>query len=240
MSETVYPLAGAGALERKGLRDRVYDLILDMLMTADIAPGARLSIDALARDLKVSPTPVREALVQLERTGLVVREALKGYRVAPPLADEQLEALFDARLVLECGAAELAARDAAALVPLLEQALAEHRAIGATVRETGVEQGTWPVGLLREYFLVDWNFHHLIFEGTHNPFLIDMSSAISTRVHRLRQTVHSGLSDADEAVAEHGAILEALRSGGPEAASAAMRDHIEKVRIRSRRDVAAP
>lgn len=241
MSETVYPLAGAGALERKGLRDRVYDLILDMLMTADIAPGARLSIDALARDLRVSPTPVREALVQLERTGLVVREALKGYRVAPPLADEQLESLFDARLVLECGAAELAARDAVNLVPLLEQALAEHRAIGAKVREAADERaGTWPVSLLREYFLIDWNFHHLIFEGTHNPFLIDMSSAISTRVHRLRQTMHSGLSDADEAVTEHGAILEALRSGGPEAASAAMREHIEKVRVRARRDVAAP
>ena len=241
MSETVYPLAGAADLERKGLRDRVYDLILDMLMTADIAPGARLSIDALARDLKVSPTPVREALVQLERTGLVVREALKGYRVAPPLADEQLEALFDARLVLECGAAELAARNAGALVPLLERAIEEHRAIGSRVREAAHEHGgTWPVELLREYFLIDWNFHHLIFEGTGNPFLIDMSEAISTRVHRMRQTVRSGLSDADQAVAEHAAILEALRSQGPEAAADAMRDHIEKVRIRSRADVSAP
>ncbi|WP_077491090.1 GntR family transcriptional regulator [Sinomonas mesophila] len=241
MSETVYPLAGAAALERKGLRDRVYDLILDMLMTADIAPGARLSIDALARDLRVSPTPVREALVQLERTGLVVREALKGYRVAPPLADEQLEALFDARLVLECGAAELAARNAATLVPLLEHAVDEHRAIGERVRATAHEHGgTWPVELLREYFLIDWNFHHLIFEGTGNPFLLDMSEAISTRVHRMRQTVRSGLSDADEAVAEHAAILDALRSEGPEAAAAAMRDHIEKVRIRSRADVASP
>ena len=238
MSETVYPLAGAADLERKGLRDRVYDLILDMLMTADIAPGARLSIDALARGLRVSPTPVREALVQLERTGLVVREALKGYRVAPPLADEQLESLFDARLVLECGAAELASRNADTLVPLLERAIEEHRAIGDRVRAAADEHGgTWPVELLREYFLIDWNFHHLIFEGTGNPFLLDMSEAISTRVHRMRQSVRSGLSDADEAVAEHTAILEALRSQGPEAAAAAMRDHIEKVRIRSRADV---
>ncbi|GHG51428.1 GntR family transcriptional regulator [Sinomonas cellulolyticus] len=239
MSETVYPLAGAAALERRGLRDRVYDLVLDMLMTADLAPGTRLSIDAIARDLKVSPTPVREALVQLERTGLVVREALKGYRVAPPLAAEHLEALFDARLVLECGATELAARHAQELVPLLEQALTEHIAISHVVDEAVDEGEKLSVGLIRDYFAVDWNFHHLIFEGTRNPFLLDMSEAISTRVHRMRQTVKSGVSDADEAVIEHGAILEAFRSGDGAAAGRAMRDHIERVRERARKDVAA-
>ncbi|GAB2748682.1 GntR family transcriptional regulator [Sinomonas soli] len=239
MTETVYPLAGAAALERRGLRDRVYDLVLDMLMTADLAPGTRLSIDAIARDLKVSPTPVREALVQLERTGLVTREALKGYRVAPPLAEEHLEALFDARLVLEGGATELAARHAEALVPRLEQALAEHIEISHLVDQAVDEGEKLSVGLIRDYFAVDWNFHHLIFEGTQNPFLIDMSEAISTRVHRMRQTVKSGVSDADEAVIEHGAILDAFRSGEPGAATRAMRDHIERVRERARRDVAS-
>jgi DNA-binding GntR family transcriptional regulator len=92
---------------------------------------------------------------------------------------------------------------------------------------------------MRDYYAVDWNFHHLIFEGTQNPFLIDMSEAISTRVHRMRQTVKSGVSDADEAVVEHGAILEAFRSGEGAAAARAMRAHIERVRERARRDVAA-
>src|SRR5690606_5880841 len=73
-----------GDLERRGLRDRVYDLILEMLLEGDVEPGSRLSIDTLAKQLDVSPTPVREAMVQLERTGLVTREVLKGYRVAPP------------------------------------------------------------------------------------------------------------------------------------------------------------
>ncbi|MDP9884945.1 DNA-binding GntR family transcriptional regulator [Sinomonas atrocyanea] len=239
MSETVYPLAGAAALERRGLRDRVYDLVLDMLMTADLAPGTRLSIDAIARDLKVSPTPVREALVQLERTGLVTREALKGYRVAPPLAEDHLEALFDARLVLEGGATELAARHAETLVPRLEQALAAHIEMTRVVDEAVAHGEKLSLALMRDYYAVDWNFHHLIFEGTQNPFLIDMSEAISTRVHRMRQTVKSGVSDADEAVVEHGAILEAFRSGEGAAAARAMRAHIERVRERARRDVAS-
>ena len=235
MSQTAYMLGGSSGLERKGLRDRVYDLVLDMLMSSSIEPGTRLSIDAIARDLEVSPTPVREALVQLERTGLVTREPLKGYRVAPPISDGQLEALFDTRIVLEGGATELAIRDAAALVPLLEQALDDHRAVTRKVREAP-EDDRSSVALLHEYFAIDWNFHHLIFAGTHNPFLIDMSEAISTRVHRMRQSVRSGVRDADDAVREHAVILDGFRSGDPAIAAAAMRNHIEKVRTRSRAD----
>src|SRR5690606_42041440 len=77
-------------IERRGLRDRVYDRVLVLLLSDEIPPGARLSIETIARQLSVSPTPVREALVQLERTGPVTREALKGYRVAPPLTVDQL------------------------------------------------------------------------------------------------------------------------------------------------------
>lgn len=234
MVDAVFPLGASSSLERRGLRDRVYELVLDMLLSSGIEPGARLSIDAIARDLDVSPTPVREALVQLERTGLVTRVTHKGYRVAPPLADDQLESLFDARIVLESGATALAAAHAAELVPALEVALAQHVEMTARVR-SAASAGEIPVALLREYFAVDWTFHHLIFEGTRNPFLLDMSEGISTRVHRMRQTVETGVTDADQAVVEHRAILDAF-SEGPEAAAAAMRSHIELVRTRARSD----
>lgn len=219
----------------RGLRDRVYELVLGMLMSPDIVPGSRLSIDTVARDLNVSPTPVREALVLLERTGLVTREAHKGYRTAPPFSDGQLEALFDARLVLEGGATELAAMNAASVVPQLELSLVAHREVTRRVKSAAAT-GEIPVELLREYFVIDWSFHHRIFEGTHNPFLLDMSEAISTRVHRMRQTVRTGVSDAGDAVIEHEAVLEALKGGDPAIAGTAMRDHIEKVRTRSRSD----
>jgi DNA-binding GntR family transcriptional regulator len=221
---------------RRGLRDRVYDLVLDMLLSSQMEPGSRLAIDAIARDLDVSPTPVREALVQLERTGLVAREAHKGYRVAPPIAGDQLEALFDARVVLEGGATALAAADPAQLVPALEDALRAHEETTRRIRASG-DGADMPVGLIREYFVVDWDFHHRIFVAARNPFLLDMSEAISTRVHRMRQTLRTGVHDADDAVHEHRAIIDAVAEG-PEAAAARMRDHIERVRERSRRDAA--
>ena len=78
--------------------------ILQRLLEARWPPGARLSIDGLARDLEVSPTPVREAMVSLERSGLVEYVALRGYVVAPMLDAEQMTELLDARLVVETAA----------------------------------------------------------------------------------------------------------------------------------------
>jgi DNA-binding FadR family transcriptional regulator len=69
--------------------------------------------------------------------------------------------------------------------------------------------------------------------------LLDMSEAISTRVHRMRQNLRTGVHDADDAVQEHRAIVDAVAEG-PDAAAAAMRAHIERVRERSRRDALDP
>lgn len=234
MSDLLFPPTAVDSLERRGLRDHVYDRVLDVLLGPGVEPGTRLSIDAVARELGVSPTPVREALIELERTGLVTRVANKGYRVAPPLAAEQLEALFDARSILEGGAARLAAAHADALVPKLRAALERHERIAEELRRAP-GGGDASVDRIREYFAVDWHFHHVVFEGSENPFLLDMSEAISTRVHRMRQTVRTGVHDADQAIAEHRSIIDAF-SSGPDAAEAAMRDHVERVRERSRQD----
>lgn len=228
------PGFGTERITQLGLRDRVYDRVLEVLMGHDVEPGMRLSIDGLARTLGVSPTPVREALVQLERTGLVTREANKGYRVAPPLAGDQLEALFDARLILESGAVELAARgDTEALRRHLETALERQAAVAREVAEFGSEAA--PEELVGRYFRSDWDFHQAIFDATGNPFLEEMSEVVTTRVHRMRQIVGGGGDDTRRAVDEHRSILDAL-SVSPSAAVAAMRVHIDSVRVRSRAD----
>ena len=113
-------------LERKVLRDTVYESLVDMLMSGTLAPGASLSIDGLASGLAVSPTPVREALVHLERTGLVFREPLRGYRVAPLLDTDQVAQLCDARAIVELGALELAFQNADDLAEDLAKALVAH------------------------------------------------------------------------------------------------------------------
>src|SRR4051812_10810655 len=94
-------------------------------MDHEMAPGDRLNIDALARQLAVSPTPVREALARLESDGLVRKRPLIGYTVAPVLTRQEFEELYDMRLILETAAARRAAGvglDASALERLTAEA----------------------------------------------------------------------------------------------------------------------
>jgi len=172
--------------------------------------------------------------VQLERTGLVTREANKGYRVAPPLGGEQLEALFDARLIVESGAVDLAARgDVEALRSRLDAALAVQAAVAEEIAEVGVGEASEE--LMARFFRSDWDFHQVLFDATRNPFLEEMSDIITTRVHRMRQIVGGGDDDTERAVQEHRSILDAL-AVSPSAAVSAMRVHIDNVRVRSRAD----
>lgn len=234
---TSLPIRGVGELERRGLRDRVYDRILEMLLEGEVEPGARLSIDTLARQLDVSPTPVREAMVQLERTGLVTREALRGYRVAPPLQGEQLAELFDARLMLEVEAARLAAHRVDTLLPTLRRALEHHARESDRVVER-LDRGSVPLSLTRAYFDSDLEFHRAIFAASGNRYIQEMYDSLGALTHRMRQAVIRGPRDVHEAAREHRAIVEAFASGDADAAVDAMRRHIESVRARSVDDTA--
>jgi DNA-binding GntR family transcriptional regulator len=62
------------------LADDVYATVRQSLLDQRIAPGSRINLDALARELHVSHTPVRHALARLDSEGLVRREPFRGYR----------------------------------------------------------------------------------------------------------------------------------------------------------------
>lgn len=225
----------APGIARRGLRDHVYDSILDMLLRSDPTPGTRLPIDTIAHQLGVSPTPVREALVHLERTGLVIREALKGYRVAPPISAEQLREVLEAREMLEAAAVRLAAPAVDTLLPRLRAAQERHRLAGEAVIDS-FHHGESDVGLASEYFARDSDFHAVIFEHSGNRYLREMSASLGAQLHQLRRSVHRGVTDVREAIAEHTAIIDAFSSGPVAAAEEAMTTHISNVRIRALHD----
>src|SRR3954453_11508502 len=99
----------AAGLRRAVLADGVYEAIKALIMDQHVEPGAKINMDALARELEVSPTPVREALARLEADGLVTKKALVGYTAAALLDAEGLDELFEMRLLLEPAAASWAA-----------------------------------------------------------------------------------------------------------------------------------
>ena len=223
-------------VSRRALRDEVYDRILQMLLAGELLPGERVSIDTMARELSVSPTPVREAMVHLERTGLVTREALKGYRVAPPLDAVQLAELFDARLALETAAARLAARQGGArLVADLEAAQSEHTRISEAVVSADRESHSVPLVITQQYFDADHAVHQVLFDHASNRYLTGMYEDLGALTHRMRQAALRGPHDVSEAVAEHEAIVAAFGEG-EDAGVDALVTHIRNVRERSLRD----
>lgn len=228
--------AGLGpAAPRVGLRDEVYERILKLLLAGTVEPGTRLGIDTLARQLGVSPTPVREAFVELERTGLVTREALKGYRVAPPLSAKQYGELLEARTMLETTAARLAAPVAPTFLAQLREAHDAHRvSVDRILGYVADGRGEADVEAAADFYAKDSAFHRVIFEHCGNRYVSGMSDSLGAQLHRMRQVVHSGVPDAREALAEHELILEAFEgTGGGVTPEEAMRRHVEQVRRRA-------
>lgn len=217
-------------VSRQVLADHVYEELLAALMDGRLEPGTAISIDGTARELDVSPTPVREALARLEHTGMVRRVALKGYRVAPVYTREDFAELMEARLAIEPVNARLAC---ARLTP-------EHLAELATAVEDLKKAPRGPsFAEYRDYLEADERFHRLIAERTDNQFMVAAYAALGGQVQRFRLFGGVGITDAELAIAEHQSVLNALASGDPEKAAQAMAEHVQMVRGRAIADAPA-
>lgn len=218
---------------RAAMRDSIYDQLLTMVLSGKYPPGSRLSVDTLARDLKVSPTPVREALLQLQSTGLVEHVALKGFRVTHPIDRDEIDELFAARAIIETNAAGLAFDHRDELIPKLRAQHANHMSVAAELLSHATDQAVTENPDFIRYFDADWGFHRVIVEATGNRFLADMASKTSTHAVRLRQSVSHGVDDVNQAIAEHSRILSEFTSGDRDSTVKAMQEHIEAVHKRS-------
>ncbi len=227
-------------LERKVLRDTVRDQLFRMLVDGSLGPGMNLSIDGLARDLCVSPTPVREALVHLEHTGLVRRAALRGYTVAEPLSTKELHDLVAARRLIEGEALRVALdhldpteaegvegagrAGGSPLVEHLSGALDEQRRAFDEVTRHGA---LCPPAHLYAYLVSEWEFHRVLVAQSGNPYLERMLDFLEAEVHRVRRARDGRPLGAAASIAEHAEIVTAIGSGRHKAAAQALMDHLD-------------
>ncbi|WP_410663811.1 GntR family transcriptional regulator [Amycolatopsis sp. lyj-84] len=210
---------------RQPLADRMYEVLLGQFTDGRWSAGEPVNIGALSRELDVSQTPLREALARLEHTGLVRREALKGYRVAPLLTEFELIKLMDARLVLEPALAYEAARRTTPefLGEVLESV--DDLARAATSPDTAAFSAYWTI---------DERFHLLIAAQADNPFLEKAYRSLGGQVQRFRFFAKLGSARGAPGLAaeEHRAVYEALVAGEADEAAARMRRHIENAKQR--------
>lgn len=210
-------------LRRQMLADDVYEAIKTMLMDHVIRPGARISIDGLARDFQVSSTPVREALARLESEGLADKEPLKGYRATPLLTLEEFDDLYRFRLLLEPWAARRAAE-------LIDDAGRERL---RTELATAVEPTSVDYAGYKSLTAHDNRFHSLIaaLSGSEQVRLAFQRTHCHLHIFRL----HYQRDIGPEVLVEHRQIVEAIASGDPATAEAVMTQHLDNsmsVRLR--------
>lgn len=217
---------GEAQVARQPLADQMYDALLDRFMNGVHAAGEPLNIGALSRELNVSQTPLREALARLEHTGLVAREAMKGYRVSPAMTKREIGKLMEARVVLESAMTfETALRTTPEFLDEL-RATVEDLALSAERADTDTEY-------FRRYWSSDDRFHALIAKACDNAFLETAYRSLGGQIQRFRLFSKLGHTGAGFAAREHRAVYEALAARDPQRAAALMREHIENAKNRN-------
>lgn len=206
-------------LRRSTTAQQVADALSERILAGAFGPGERLRESGIATELGVSRNTVREAVRILELGGLVRHEVNRGAVVISP-TPEKVDALYTARERLECAAvtrisgedqlvavveafdALVAATESHEVRSIVEHDLAFHSAIVALLGSSRLDE--FYAELTRElrFYLMVLSVEDREFE---NPGVI---------------------------VAEHEAILTAIRSGDPDRAAAEVRAHIETNALR--------
>ncbi|GAA4607071.1 DNA-binding GntR family transcriptional regulator [Actinoplanes octamycinicus] len=208
----------SGPIRRSVLSDDVYEQLKSLILEHRLAPKDRVNIDGLARELAVSPTPVREALARLEAEGLLRKRPLAGYTVSPLLTRDEFTDMFDMRLVLETAAARWAAAraDAAARAALRAEATVSYE-VSAPRSHAACTAA-------------DARFHDLVAEAAGNPLLRDAISRLHAHLHIHR--LYFPYAETGSTRHEHEAIADAVATGDPDTAESAMRAHLTAARAR--------
>jgi DNA-binding GntR family transcriptional regulator len=205
------------------LGDDVYESLKSLIMEHTLAPQVRVNIDALARELEVSATPVRESLARLESEGLVRKRPLAGYTVSPLLTRQEFTDMFDMRLVLEGAAARWAAERA---TPEARSAITAEAGQTVAVEEPGTDGRRSHAS----FTALDARFHDLIAQATGNPLLRDGVTRLHAHLHIHR--LYFPYAEAGTTSEEHRLIAETIQRADPDAAEAAMRAHLTAARTR--------
>lgn len=211
------PISGAHAYEERSMtkQEWIRSRLREEILQGRYSPGDPIPERAVAEELAVSRIPVREALIQLERDGLVSITPRRGAQVRS-FSLENIQSLYEAREALEGEAARLAAHrlDPMALVSFTER----YQALLSDPRTMSSAETS----------ALGYDFHDAIIRGSRNSVIIEMSVAIADRVELCRRYSYGRATPqwSRRAAEEHIMIAQAIGQSDPELAERRMREHI--------------
>jgi DNA-binding GntR family transcriptional regulator len=202
--------------EPVSLKDKAYNATKSAILSLKLKPGDPLVETDLAQQLGISKTPVRDALMELEREGFVTKVPFKGTYVTEITLKDVCEA-FQVRAVLEGLAARLAA-------PLFSAEELEEAEKILAAAEAALAEGD--IVLCSEH---GRQFHNLIINKADNQRLQSITRNLDDHLQRFRLLSDQISGRLNKSLKEHRKVLEALRRRDPIAAEKAMQGHLSSV-----------
>lgn len=203
---------------REALHEQTYQALRANILSGELIAGARLIETHLAKQLNVSRTPVREALRQLQREGLVTADPSGGMRVITVAITDAVH-LYNCRIALEKAAIQEACDQAS------DEAL-QQLEFGITQAERAVQRQPSPLNTF-EMLNLDYQFHRNIAEISGNFWLTDLLDQVFDKMMLLR--VQTTLSDPKvlDICTEHRKIYTAIQSRSLTEAVEAIEAHLQ-------------
>lgn len=184
-------------IHREPLRVQIRDVIRNWIVEGRLSPTDRLTEPALAERLGVSRTPLREALLDLERDGFVLAEPGKGFRVIP-LSIEMIHETYPILGALERLALRTYGSGAA-------QGCLELRRINDKIAASKSHPA--------RQFKLDRRWHELLLQPCSNRRLLKMIGDLTEIIRRFDRALVRGVADLSSSCRQHAEILDALEGG---------------------------
>lgn len=205
---------GANAISTPTYKQQAYDLIKDAILYRRLTVDTVYSQDGICSELGISRTPVREALLELQKEGYISFLRGRGIKVNP-VSRKDAEEIVEMREIVELAGSRLAALRASdeQLAEILKQ-LEEMR------RGMGVHDDTM-------MYKLDRKFHIAVFEAAGNRHLLETVESLRDQFLRVEALDAFRTEEkCRQVLEEHTRIYEAIAARDPEKASAAMQAHL--------------
>ena len=196
--------------------DRVYEVLRRRIRELALAPGAPLRKEEIALELGVSRAPVSDAISRLAEEGLIDVFPQHGSFVALIRSSDVRESLF-VRTALEVEAMRR-------LAPI-----ANAKVIAALDANIASQVDALATGNLEQFYDLDEALHAAMFGAIETPRALRLLEAARAPLDRVRRLALPDQGRPEQTLAEHRALVDAIRSGDGEYAAAAMRAHLTMV-----------
>jgi DNA-binding GntR family transcriptional regulator len=203
---------------RRNLREEITETLRAAVISGELRPGVVYSAPSMAAQFGVSPTPVREAMLDLAGEGLVEGVRNKGFRVTE-LSDRDLDELSELRALVEVPTVRRIAD--AGVTPA---ALDELRPLATRIEEAAAR------GDLITHVAADLEFHLRLLALAGNRQLVETVRSLRarSRIYGLRSLAERG--ELVPSAHEHAELLDLVAAGDADGAEALMDRHIRHVR----------